>query len=177
MYRNKQSYVLSVRENNRFSVFIHTYTKKKIFPDHGHQRLNVYYSLWKSVCPCSRYGQPNERKGRINILDSDLWFTAPFHGLHALQPHHSIHLSSLAFKTWPLCTQPTPQADYFPPFPLMCEPILYFNYLLCHSLFPWTSLSVFHVCRIIITYKSRLRGPLCETGNDDEETPPVSLLG
>lgn len=48
-----------------------------------------------SICLCSSYGRPNERKGRINNLDSGLWFTAPFHDLHACRRrHHSIHLPS-----------------------------------------------------------------------------------
>lgn len=104
-----------------------------------------------SICLCSSYGRPNERKGRINNLDSGLWFTAPFHDLHARRRrHHSIHLPS-CLELDRFARRPHHSASYqrrvnSPP---------YFNFLLCcrpsgRSFF----FSVSHVRRTITDHMS-----------------------
>lgn len=101
------------------------------------------------ICLCSSYGRPNERKGRINNLDSGLWFTAPFHDLHARRRRHSIHLSS-RLEPDRFAQRPHHSVLY----QRRVNSPLYFNFLLCCRPSGRSFSSVSHVCRTITDHMS-----------------------
>lgn len=104
-----------------------------------------------SICLCSSYGRPNERKGRINNLDSGLWFTAPFHYLHARRHRRrrSIHLPSrLELDRFAQC--PHHSVSY----QRRVNSPLYFNFLLCCRPSGRSFSSVSHVRRTITDHKN-----------------------
>lgn len=137
-----------------------------------------------SICLCSSYGRPNERKERINNLDSGLWFTAPFHDLHARRRRHSIHLPS-RLELDRFAQRPHHSVSY----QRRVNSPLYFNFLLCCRPSGRSFSSVSHVRRTITDHMSAdCVGPPCErrrthqkscllAGTSWLERRPVELSG